>query len=120
MAFSAEQFIGPLPHPDLLKKYQDIDPNLLDRVLTMAEEEGRARREGERLIVEAEVYSIECYPAEIALAYVPLRRWLPHLDDIAGATVATGGLGSVITVFIYGRSRKSQVDEIAFGKDDVK
>ena len=65
MAFSAEQFIGPLPHPDLLKKYQDIDPNLLDRVLTMAEEEGRARREGERLIVEAEVYSIECYPAEI-------------------------------------------------------
>jgi len=44
--------------------------------------------------------------------------WTGH--DIAGATVATGGLGSVITVFIYGRSRKSQVDEIAFGKDDVK
>jgi len=36
--------------------------------------------------------------------------WSGH--DAAGATVATGGLGSVIAAFIYGRSRKAQAEEL--------
>lgn len=32
-----EQFSGPVPHPDLLKKYDDLMPGLADRLVIMAE-----------------------------------------------------------------------------------
>lgn len=41
----AESFAGPLPHPDLLKKYDEVLPGTAERILAMAEEEQRIRHE---------------------------------------------------------------------------
>lgn len=41
----AESFAGPLPPPDLLKKYDEVLPGMAKRILAMAEEEQRIRHE---------------------------------------------------------------------------
>ncbi|MGA2601452.1 MAG: DUF2335 domain-containing protein [Bryobacteraceae bacterium] len=65
LAFRSEQYNGPLPHPDILKRYNDLHPELLNRVVCMAEEEGRTRREAERMLLEAQAAVIKSLPAEI-------------------------------------------------------
>lgn len=42
------QFSGPIPHPDTLKKYNDIVPGLADRIVSMAELDQRHIHEMER------------------------------------------------------------------------
>ncbi len=37
-----EQFSGPVPHPDILKKYDEIMPGLAERLVSMAEDSMRA------------------------------------------------------------------------------
>lgn len=42
-----QEFSGPLPHPSLLKEYQELIPDSPERFLQMVEEEGKHRRETE-------------------------------------------------------------------------
>lgn len=44
----AEQFSGPIPHPDLLRQYEEIAEGSANRILKMAEEQGAHRRHLER------------------------------------------------------------------------
>lgn len=39
----AESFEGPLPHPDILARYESILPGIADRIVRMAEAEQKAR-----------------------------------------------------------------------------
>lgn len=49
---SFEQYSGPIPHPQVMKDYQDISPDIVDRILTMAEEESKFRRLQEEKVLE--------------------------------------------------------------------
>lgn len=43
-----ELFIGPLPHPDLLRKYEEALPGLAERIVAESEKEAEHRRATER------------------------------------------------------------------------
>jgi len=47
-------FIGPLPSPDLLAKYEDIHPGIAERILQMAEKEQVERHRQEQQLIEME------------------------------------------------------------------
>ena len=43
IAAKSETFEGPLPHPDILARYENILPGIADRIVRMAEAEQNAR-----------------------------------------------------------------------------
>ena len=48
IAIVGQTFSGPLPPPDALKRYSDIIPNGAERIMAMAEEQSKHRRELEK------------------------------------------------------------------------
>lgn len=55
LLISREEFIGPLPHPSILKGYGDIVPNAPERILTVFEEDSRHTREMQRMALAGEI-----------------------------------------------------------------
>jgi len=51
----AEIHQGPLPHPEVLRQYDQLSPGAADRIITMAEGEAAHRREMERQQLESDV-----------------------------------------------------------------
>ena len=49
---TAIQHSGPLPHPDVLKGYAEIDPSFPERIMKMAEENNKASIEHEELLIK--------------------------------------------------------------------
>jgi len=48
-------FSGPLPHPALLQKYEDIQPGFAERIVCMAEGESAHRRDQEKKELDADI-----------------------------------------------------------------
>lgn len=51
----AEIHHGPLPHPEVLRQYDQLSPGAADRIITMAEGEAAHRRQMERQQLESDV-----------------------------------------------------------------
>ena len=113
------EFSGPLPHPEALRQYQEVDPGLVGRIVTMAEAEMRERHEAERRYLEAEVEQMrrDFHEARIGqlcaltiglTAFVAGAYTAVHGAEIAGGLIGVGGVGSIIAAFIYGRPRPSK------------
>lgn len=49
-----EEFSGPIPHPDTIRKYEEILPGAADRIISMAERQALHRQEMERKMITAE------------------------------------------------------------------
>lgn len=49
-----QQYSGPLPHPDMMRGYEELLPGSADRILTMAEKEEDHRHEMEKNFLEME------------------------------------------------------------------
>lgn len=50
-----EAYQGPLPHPDLLVKYEEIIPGSAERILSMAEKEQQHRHQLENEVIKKEI-----------------------------------------------------------------
>ena len=103
-------FSGPIPHPEILKGYNEIIPGAAERVLVMAENEAKHQRE------------MEATALRTARAEVRLGQWLGFGIGIAvlGTSIAALFLGSpwvagilggttivgLVSVFVIGRLRK--------------
>lgn len=48
-----EQFEGPIPHPELIREYEQICPGFAERFMVMAENQSKHRIETEKKIVAA-------------------------------------------------------------------
>ena len=48
----SQSFSGPIPHPDILLKYKDVDPLLPSRIVTMTEETLKHGRERDNKIID--------------------------------------------------------------------
>lgn len=76
-AIIQEHFSGPLPHPDILEKYEQIVPKAAERILAMAERQADHRQKLERLESKSDV--VLSFTGQIcALVFV--------LSTIGGAT----------------------------------
>lgn len=50
-----QEFSGPIPPAEQLEKYNAINPNLVDRIVSLAEREAKNRHENERITLEANI-----------------------------------------------------------------
>lgn len=104
---SRTQFIGPLPPPDVLVRYNEAVPNAAERIIAMAESQLRHRQ-----TLEAQVIASNCKAQHRG----PIYGFIVCMSAIAGGVylISTGknasGLASIISalaglavVFIAGK-----------------
>jgi uncharacterized membrane protein len=110
-------FSGPLPHPALLAKYNEVIPNGAERIMAMAERQSAHREKLETLVVTGNVKAqsqgtkfafIICVIALIAGFYLVLEG-----RNVAGFASIVGAMGGVLGTFIYSKNeqRKERTDK---------
>jgi len=55
--YETEYFVGPLPHPEVLKKYEQILPGAADRIIKLAEHQLAHRQDIEKQIIKSNIES---------------------------------------------------------------
>ena len=101
-----EQFSGPLPHPSILKQYNDIVPDAAERILKKFEAQSEHRQFLEKTVVRADIkksYIGMILGALIALVTIVGGFYLA-LQGIAvgGIFTALTGLGYLVALFVKG------------------
>ncbi len=59
-------FSGPIPHPGLLAKYEELQTGLAERIITMAEEQSKHRREMEARQLDANIKHLDNHDKSIS------------------------------------------------------
>jgi uncharacterized membrane protein len=110
------EFSGPMPPPQLLAHYEQICPGSADRMLRMAEQEAEHRRKTEAVIVQAQIdhhnkQFSEARCGQICALVITIVAIIAgvgtaiHGQEIAGSIIGVGGIGGIVTTFIFGRHR---------------
>ncbi|MBO0935463.1 DUF2335 domain-containing protein [Fibrella sp. HMF5335] len=104
-------FLGPLPHPDILARYEEIQPGLANRIVLMSETEGMHRRETDKTIVrrqfgQARLGTILGFTTTVIVS--ALSAYCVYMgNSTAAATIACGVLASLAFVFVRGQRAKN-------------
>jgi uncharacterized membrane protein len=75
IGYMREEFRGPLPHPQILKQYEDIQPGFASEIMNMALKEQEYRHEIEKTLVDSEV-SLNLGQLEVINASIKLKTRL--------------------------------------------
>ena len=109
-------FSGPIPHPTILKGYEEVLLGSADRILSMTEKEGEHRRKIETELVKND--NIRSYLGQIAgftIAIVGLGGsiYLGINDKVwASGIMSAGTLTGLVTVFVKGdKERRIQSEQ---------
>jgi len=106
-----ESFSGPLPHPDHFRKYNQTVAGSANRLLKMVEDDLMHRH-----YVQKKQTNIEAFAVVIGLiagtiialvALIGSGYLIIKGHDTVGAILGTGSLGSLVSVFIYGKITKN-------------
>lgn len=112
---SIEQFSGPLPPPEVLAKYNDIEPGFANRIMAMAESQSHHRQAMESVVISSRIRyegRAQILAAVIALALGLGSLWLISIGkSIEGVSAIIAELAAFTWVFMYGR--RSQQKELA-------
>ena len=107
-----EMFSGPIPHPDILRGYEDVQQGFAERIMSMAEREQTHRIDIEQRMVGGSL-SQTCRGQWMGLAVAVLflcvagvLGWLGH-DWLAG-TLGGGTIVALVTVFVKNRPTDRQ------------
>lgn len=107
-------FVGPLPTPDALEKYEEIHPGIAERILQMAEKEQAERHLQQQKLIEMEKQNLRSLNWNIIRAQIfallsviiisGLCTYFAFLGkvEVAGDT-AKWVIASLAAVFITGR-----------------
>lgn len=104
---NSELFAGPLPHPDILKGYEEVDESFPDRIFRLTEKDQEHRSGLENYVVR-ENFKLNNLGMRFALTIVILSMlagtFLLYNDkDVAGLTTMFTPLIGIIGAFIYGK-----------------
>ena len=113
-------FSGPLPPPEVLGQYEKLCPGPSDRIIRLAEEEAMHRRSIEQSIARTEMEQAKRDSDEarrgqlcallITLAAIGAGAYTAIAGhEVAGSIIGVGGIGSIVTTFLIGRSQQESV-----------
>lgn len=119
VAFSAREvrYAGPVPHPDILRQYNELVPGSAERILAQAE-----RQTDHRIAIESDVRRSQLgliFGFVLALCCIVGGCTVAALGhDAAGGTIATAAVVALAGVFVYGTSlrkkeRQRKAEEVA-------
>lgn len=108
----AVSFSGPLPHPALLAKYNEVIPNGAERIMAMAERQSIHRESLEAQIVAENVASQKrgsIFAFIICLVALVGGFWLIATGKSAdGLAAIISSLTALAGVFVYGKYQQSK------------
>ncbi|SDX05376.1 MULTISPECIES: DUF2335 domain-containing protein [Nitrosomonas] len=107
----ARQYSGPIPHPEILRGFDEIVPGAAERILTMAEENGKHQREIEKLhltsayntIRRGQIFGLLIGILAFATCIIALYLGSESTAMTIGGFTITG----LVTVFVTNKFRKT-------------
>jgi uncharacterized membrane protein len=109
---AAQSFSGPLPPPEILRKYEEVLPGSAERIISMAERQGSHRQDLESRVVSSNIMNekmgmifgfIICLVAISGGIYAVIQG-----KSAAGLSAIITPLGALVGVFIYGKAKQSK------------
>jgi uncharacterized membrane protein len=115
-----ELYAGPLPHPEILQKFEQILPGSADRILKQAEDQTKHRIELEKKVVSADIiksYMGLVFGFLIGMVGILGGIYLARLGfDVYGPILSGGSFVTLVVAFIYGTKSRKQERERRFDK----
>jgi len=114
-ALKSTFYQGPLPPPELFKKYEEILPGSAERILKMAEKQSNHRQAIEKRVVYSgtrnETLGV-IFAFIIFITTIGLGCWLIYNDKkVGGLVTIVSAVLAGVGVFIYGKkSQKGQLN----------
>lgn len=104
--------IGPLPDPQTLSEYSAIIPNAADRIMTMAEKQLDHRMKMENMVIRGQMLQSnigQFLAFFIGIAALSASTYcIVTGHEWSGTFLGIGGLTSLVTAFIKGRSQQEK------------
>jgi uncharacterized membrane protein len=107
-----EFYSGPLPHPEILKRYNEILPDAAAKILSMVERQELHRHELENMVINS-----DCKNARLGLHYGLIIGMTAVVGgivctllghEIGGSIIGGIGLAGLVSVFVYGSKLKRE------------
>ncbi|MGL4392712.1 MAG: DUF2335 domain-containing protein [Fusobacteriaceae bacterium] len=96
---SQENYEGPIPHPDLFKKFDEVLSGAAERIMAMAEKEQSHRHKSEQEYFALQKLGLVC-GFIIAILFVILGVFLIYVGkSITGFSLAISALASLVFAF---------------------
>ncbi|MEK7208567.1 MAG: DUF2335 domain-containing protein [Patescibacteria group bacterium] len=114
-------FSGPLPPPEVLKRFDEVVPGSAERIIKMAEGQFTHRTELERKVIASDIARSKLGQIlGFVIAIVGLICSViisMYGNQIAGTILGVGTLASLVSVFMYGsRVRKEERERKAINE----
>lgn len=107
---AAQSFSGPLPPPEILKKYEEVVPGSADRIISMAERQGSHRQKLESDVVASNIGNERMgmiFGFTICLLAISGGIYaVMHGKSAGGIAAIITPLVALVAVFVYGKSRQ--------------
>jgi uncharacterized membrane protein len=108
----SESFSGPLPHPDLLLKFDEVVPGAAERILKLAETQSAHRIELERMVVSSDI-SRSKWGQILGFILAVIGLTASVVIGIFGSALGGGIMGattvaSLVGVFMYGSRARNK------------
>ncbi len=115
-------FSGPIPPPDVLKRYEEVLPGAAERILKMAEEQSAHRRKLETTAINSMDFNSKLGIAAglfIILACIALAAYCVHRGaNLTGLAMVIGSVGGLLGAYLYGK--KSTDQDLSAKRDSNK
>ncbi len=110
--FVHQSFSGPLPHPEVLKKFDEVVPGSAERIIKMAEGQFAHRVELEKRVINSDIQQSK-YGQILGFIIAIFGLLVAMIVTIKGSQTAgsiIGGatLASLVGVFMYGTKMRSR------------
>ena len=107
---------GPLPAPEDLARYNDIEPGIAHRIVCMAEQQAEHRQRLETIAVSSGAWNSKwglIAAWSLGMASIVGGAWIISIGKSAeGLSLIIGSLGSLVGVFLYGkRSTQKELEK---------
>jgi uncharacterized membrane protein len=103
---------GPLPEPETLARYEQVQPGAADRIIRMAEQQAEHRRGIEKTVVNGNVAREkwgQMIGAGLYILTVGAGTWLiAHGFSTGGLTTIISASAGAVGVFIVGKTQRSK------------
>lgn len=111
----SQEFSGPIPHPELFAKYEDVLPGSADRILKMAELQSEHRQYLEKSVIDSNIQDSkrgQYFAFILALVLIIGGFYLIANDkDAYGISLIIGSAATLVGIFIYGRKSERKERE---------
>lgn len=116
--FSAQFYSGLIPHPDILKGYNDLVPGAAKQILDTFNDQSHHRMRLEEKVIDSDIHRSWAglaAGAVISLAVLLIARELILAGHaIEGTFLGTIDLATIVGIFVYvGRERRAEREEKA-------